>query len=102
MHNSLIASDLIARGLDLPNIKHIVNYDIPSSTRAYVHRVGRTARAGKEGNAFTLVADKEARWFWRNVARGIRRREEGVERLTVKLEDEGLGWRKVYESILYR
>lgn len=66
-----------------------------------MHRVGRTARAGKEGNAFTLVADKEARWFWRNVAKGIRRREEGVERLAVGLEDEGLGWRGVYEDVLY-
>lgn len=86
--------------MDLPHVGHIVNYDVPASTRAYVHRVGRTARAGKEGEAFTLVADKEARWFWRNVGRGIRR-EGAVERVAVGLEEEGLGWRGVYESVLY-
>ncbi|KAH8146429.1 uncharacterized protein LAJ45_09622 [Morchella importuna] len=97
----LICSDLISRGLDLPHVDNVVNYDIPSSTRAYVHRVGRTARAGKEGDAFTLVEDKEARWFWRDLVKGIRRREEGVERMAVALEDEGMGWRGAYEECLY-
>lgn len=99
--NSLICSDLISRGLDLPHVDNVVNYDIPSSTRAYVHRVGRTARAGKDGDAFTLVEDKEARWFWRDLVKGIRRREEGVERMAVALEDEGMGWRGAYEECLY-
>lgn len=78
-----------------------MNYDVPASVRAYVHRVGRTARAGREGEAFTLVADKEARWFWRSVARGVGRRAEGVERVVVRMEEEGFGWRGVYEGVLY-
>ncbi|KAI9781564.1 MAG: ATP-dependent RNA helicase ddx51 [Peltula sp. TS41687] len=66
----LIASDLVARGMDIANLAHVINYDLPTSVRGYVHRVGRTARAGNEGQAWSLVADKEARWFWNAIARG--------------------------------
>jgi ATP-dependent RNA helicase DDX51/DBP6 len=65
----LIASDLVARGLDLPNLAHVVNYDMPASVTSYIHRVGRTARAGKEGFAWTLFTNSEARWFWNEIAR---------------------------------
>jgi ATP-dependent RNA helicase DDX51/DBP6 len=65
----LIASDLVSRGLDLPNLAHVVNYDMPSSLTSYIHRVGRTARAGKEGYAWTLFTNPEARWFWNEIAR---------------------------------
>ncbi|RDW74936.1 hypothetical protein BP6252_06078 [Coleophoma cylindrospora] len=65
----LVASDLVSRGLDLPNLAHVVNYDIPTSVTSYVHRVGRTARAGKEGFAWTLLGSTEARWFWHEIAR---------------------------------
>lgn len=51
----LIATDVAARGLDLDNITHVVNYDPPDDDKAYVHRVGRTARAGRSGTAITLV-----------------------------------------------
>ncbi len=64
----LVASDLVARGVDLPCLDHVVNYDMPASAAAYVHRVGRTARAGRTGRAWTLFTDPEARWFWREVA----------------------------------
>lgn len=64
----LVASDLVARGIDLPRLDHVINYDIPASAAAYVHRVGRTARAGLPGRAWTLFTDPEARWFWRDVA----------------------------------
>ncbi|KAF4622687.1 hypothetical protein G7Y89_g14340 [Cudoniella acicularis] len=65
----LIASDLVSRGLDLPNLAHVVNYDIPTSVASYVHRVGRTARAGREGHAWTLFTSSEAWWFWNEVGR---------------------------------
>jgi ATP-dependent RNA helicase DDX51/DBP6 len=63
-----VASDLVARGLDLSNLALVVNYDVPSSIESYIHRVGRTARAGKMGRALTLYTHKQARWFRKEVA----------------------------------
>lgn len=84
----LIASDLVARGLDLPNLAHVVNYDIPTSITSYVHRVGRTARAGKEGAATTLFSATEGRWFWNDIARsgGVKRKTK-VDRITISAKD---------------
>jgi len=59
----LVCSDLISRGLDISHVSHVVSYDAPIDMRKYVHRVGRTARAGREGDAWTLVEDQEARHF---------------------------------------
>ena len=50
----LVATDVAARGLDIGSVSHVVNYDVPSSPDAYVHRIGRTGRAGREGVAITL------------------------------------------------
>ena len=61
----LIGTDLASRGLDIENLGHVINYDIPTDVQSYVHRVGRTARAGHEGHAWTLLASGEAGWFWR-------------------------------------
>jgi ATP-dependent RNA helicase DDX51/DBP6 len=58
----LICSDLIARGIDLPSVTHVISYDAPVDMRKYVHRVGRTARAGREGTAWTLVEKQEVSW----------------------------------------
>ncbi|KZP00427.1 DEAD-domain-containing protein [Calocera viscosa TUFC12733] len=58
----LVASDLIARGIDIPSVAHVVNYDAPLDMRKYVHRAGRTARAGREGDVWSLVEEQEARW----------------------------------------
>jgi ATP-dependent RNA helicase DDX51/DBP6 len=55
----LIASDLVGRGLDIPSLAHVINYDFPSTLETYIHRVGRTARAGREGKAWTLHTAKE-------------------------------------------
>jgi superfamily II DNA/RNA helicase len=55
----LIATDLASRGIDVTNITHIINYDIPEDPEAYVHRVGRTARMGAKGKAFTFVTKEQ-------------------------------------------
>lgn len=57
----LIASDVAARGLDIKGVTHIVNLDVPSQSKAYLHRVGRTARAGAKGQAITLMTRDELR-----------------------------------------
>ncbi|KAI0267687.1 P-loop containing nucleoside triphosphate hydrolase protein [Gloeopeniophorella convolvens] len=59
----LVCSDLVARGIDIERVAHVVNYDAPVDMRKYVHRVGRTARAGRAGDAWTLVEEQEARYF---------------------------------------
>jgi len=59
----LIATDVAARGLDIPLIQHVINYDLPQVPEDYVHRIGRTARAGSEGSALTfLTSDDRAMW----------------------------------------
>ena len=57
----MIASDLAARGLNIPDVTHIFNLDVPTMSKAYLHRVGRTARAGAKGTAVSLVNETEAR-----------------------------------------
>ncbi|KAI1204533.1 P-loop containing nucleoside triphosphate hydrolase protein [Annulohypoxylon truncatum] len=99
----LVASDLVARGIDLPSLDHVINYDVPSSVASYVHRVGRTARAGKKGKAWTLFTNREARWFWNEVASETAIQRNGnVERIRVTEEKEDEFDKKVaaYESAL--
>ncbi|WP_420600541.1 DEAD/DEAH box helicase [Neptuniibacter sp.] len=57
----LIATDVVARGLDVERISHVVNYDIPYDTESYIHRIGRTGRAGREGEAILFVSPREQR-----------------------------------------
>jgi superfamily II DNA/RNA helicase len=58
----LIASDVAARGLDIPDVSHVFNYDVPIHAEDYVHRIGRTGRAGREGHAFTMAAREDAKY----------------------------------------
>jgi ATP-dependent RNA helicase DDX51/DBP6 len=107
----LIATDRASRGLDIPNLTHVVSYDVPASSLTYVHRVGRTARAGREGEAWTLVEHREGKWFWEEIGgkggKGEIVREKGrrvTRKETVLDEGEG-GWgsgeqRKRYEEAL--
>ncbi|KAL2869262.1 putative ATP-dependent RNA helicase DBP6 [Aspergillus lucknowensis] len=86
----IIATDRASRGLDLPSLAHVVNYDVPTSLTTYVHRVGRTARAGKAGSAWTLVAHREGRWFTNEIVKGSTgkiTRSAKVERVPLKLEN---------------
>ncbi|MBI2672512.1 DEAD/DEAH box helicase [Candidatus Woesearchaeota archaeon] len=55
----LVATDVAARGLDIPNITHVYNYDVPKTSDEYIHRIGRTARAGEMGEAITLLIEKD-------------------------------------------
>ncbi len=55
----IIATDLAARGIDISNVSHVINYQVPENAEDYVHRIGRTGRANKEGDAFTLLAADE-------------------------------------------
>ena len=57
----LVATDVVARGLDVPRISHVFNYDIPQDNEAYVHRIGRTGRAGRSGSAILFVTPREKR-----------------------------------------
>ncbi|HSF66351.1 MAG TPA: DEAD/DEAH box helicase [Nitrospiraceae bacterium] len=60
----LVATDVAARGLDIPSVSHVVNYDLPMSPEVYVHRIGRTGRAGREGTAITVMDPREQRLLW--------------------------------------
>ena len=59
----LVATNVASRGLDIPDVAHVINYDVPQNAEEYIHRIGRTARAGKEGRAVTFVSEWElAEW----------------------------------------
>ena len=60
----LIATDVAARGIDIDNLKYVINYSLPQNPENYVHRIGRTARAGNEGIAVTFVTPSEKRKFF--------------------------------------
>jgi ATP-dependent RNA helicase DDX51/DBP6 len=85
--------------MDIKGVQHVVSYDSPPTARVYVHRAGRTARAGRDGDVWTLVADKEARWFWKSVVAGIQRSSK-VERVKITNEDITKDMRDVYHSIV--
>ena len=102
----LIASDRASRGLDIPHLAHVINYDLPTSVTGYVHRVGRTARAGREGRATTLVVKHEAHWFWNEIARGgggiVRAAASRVVRAESRLDGWGKVERREYMNALKR
>jgi ATP-dependent RNA helicase RhlE len=58
-HQILVATDIAARGIDVSRVSHVINYDIPSTPDAYIHRIGRTGRAARTGDAFTLITDED-------------------------------------------
>jgi superfamily II DNA/RNA helicase len=75
----VIATDVAARGIDVPRISHVINYDIPYDTEAYVHRIGRTGRAGREGVAILFVAPRETRML-KMIERATRAEHAGRNR----------------------
>ncbi|MCR4379285.1 MAG: DEAD/DEAH box helicase [Rhodospirillales bacterium] len=60
--NILVCSDVAARGLDVKNLSHVFNFDVPSHAEDYVHRIGRTGRAGKEGHAYTIALPEDGKY----------------------------------------
>ncbi len=71
----LVATDVVARGLDVERISHVINYDVPHDTESYVHRIGRTGRAGRSGEAILFVAPREKRMLYA-IERATRQRVE--------------------------
>jgi ATP-dependent RNA helicase DeaD len=74
----IVATDVAARGLDVERISHVINYDIPHDTEAYVHRIGRTGRAGREGDAILFVAPRE-KHLLRAIEKATRKKIELME-----------------------
>lgn len=99
----LIASDRASRGLDIQTLASVINYDMPRDISSYIHRVGRTARAGKDGQAMTLVAHHEARWFWNEIGKSdriVRGPGRKIVRVEWKLEVDK-DQRRMYEDALH-
>ncbi len=71
----LIATDVAARGIDVENVTHVINYELPQDIESYIHRIGRTGRANKEGLAYSIITPKE---------RGMLRQIERVTKSTIK------------------
>jgi ATP-dependent RNA helicase DeaD len=75
----LVATDVAARGLDIPHIEHVVNYDLPHAPEDYIHRIGRTARAGAQGSAMCFVTPEDTR-RWQAIHRLMHPEEAAAER----------------------
>ncbi|ESQ77233.1 DEAD/DEAH box helicase [Asticcacaulis sp. AC402] len=89
---ALVATDIAARGIDVDNVSHVINYELPNVAEAYVHRIGRTARAGKSGVSITLCADDE-RKLLKDIERVTRQRIPSFDRRkdqALKLLDEAI------------
>lgn len=80
----LVATDVAARGLDVERISHVVNYDIPHDTSSYVHRIGRTGRAGRQGDAILLMTPRE-RYLLRSIEKATK---QSVEEMQLPSLDE--------------
>ena len=82
----LVATDIASRGLDVPHIEHIINYDMPQAPEDFIHRIGRTARAGSVGEAVSFLTQKDTR-IWRSIERLLNKEEskKKMEILKMKL-----------------
>ena len=89
---ALVATDIAARGIDVDNVSHVINYELPNVPEAYVHRIGRTARAGRTGISVTLCADDERKHL-KDIERTTRQRIPTFDRRkdqALKLYDEAM------------
>jgi ATP-dependent RNA helicase DeaD len=74
----LVATDIAARGLDIHHIAHVINYDLPKNPEDYIHRIGRTARAGAEGNSICLLTPED-RGLWERILRLLGKAKDSVK-----------------------
>jgi Superfamily II DNA and RNA helicases len=86
----LVATDIAARGIDIPDISHVINYDLPNVSESYVHRIGRTARAGADGTAFSFCSADE-RDFLRSI--------EKLTRLDIEIAEHNYHSEKARNAI---
>jgi superfamily II DNA/RNA helicase len=86
----LCASDVAARGLDIPDVSHVFNYDVPHHADDYVHRIGRTGRAGKTGQAFTIVTPADSR----NLDKVLKL----INTAPVEITLEGIDWSSIKDE----
>lgn len=88
----LITTDVSARGMDVSKVSHVINFDLPSDYDDYIHRIGRTARAGNKGDAITLI-DPSDEWHWKKIEEMIRQEivlhelPEGIELLDTEFNE---------------
>ncbi len=91
----MVATDIAARGIDVAGVTHVINYDIPKNPEDYVHRIGRTGRAQREGDAFTLITGEDgeaARDVERYLGEPVERQQvEGFNYLPIPAESKGPG-----------
>jgi ATP-dependent RNA helicase DeaD len=80
----IVATDVVARGLDVSRISHVINYDVPHDTESYVHRIGRTGRAGRHGDAILFIAPREKRML-AAIERATRQKIEEMQLPTTEL-----------------
>lgn len=74
----IVATDVAARGLDVQRISHVINYDVPHDTESYIHRIGRTGRAGREGDAILFIAPREKRMLY-SIEKATRKKIEQMQ-----------------------
>ncbi|MCL4130466.1 UNVERIFIED_CONTAM: hypothetical protein GTU68_037142 [Idotea baltica] len=79
----LVATDVVARGLDVERISHVINYDVPHDTESYIHRIGRTGRAGRAGKAILFIAPREKRML-SSIERATKQKIEPMDLPTVQ------------------
>ncbi|KAA8916664.1 hypothetical protein TRICI_001190 [Trichomonascus ciferrii] len=84
----LVCTDMVSRGIDIDNVEVVINYDLPVSAKDYVHRVGRTARAGKTGSAWNLASSSDDHKRFKRISRKILRPTNSNDRIQiVRIED---------------
>jgi superfamily II DNA/RNA helicase len=93
----LVATDVLSRGIDIDNLSHVVNYDVPRDPEDYVHRIGRTARAESKGIAITFINEQDQKY----VLKIERLFEKEVEKRSITL-DLGLGEAPLFEPKRFR